>query len=344
MGQGHISFNREVISALLNPTLLKTDALSNDAKVRAQKYMSLMETPMGAYTSNSKGFGYAREKIAEFIQKRDNVPAFDAGNIYLTNGAGEGVKLLFNMLIGSKRDGIMIPIPQYPLYSALITLNGGTLVPYYLDEAKNWALDVKDVKKQIKLAHENNLKLKCIVVINPGNPTGQVLSKENIEEIIDICYKNQILIVADEVYQNNVYKEGIEFQSFRKILNTMPTKVRDNVELVSLNSVSKGLLGECGFRGGYMEVHNLDSYASEQIYKLKSIELCSNTIGQLTALLMVDPPQRGVESEETVAKYEKEKNDIFDGLRTRAQLLTSTFNQMQNVKCSEVQGAMYAFP
>ena len=154
MGQGHISFNREVISALLNPALLKTDALSNDAKVRAQKYMSLMETPMGAYTSNSKGFGYAREKIAEFIQKRDNVPAFDAGNIYLTNGAGEGVKLLFNMLIGSKRDGIMIPIPQYPLYSALITLNGGTLVPYYLDEAKNWALDVKDVKKQIKLAHE----------------------------------------------------------------------------------------------------------------------------------------------------------------------------------------------
>ena len=72
--------------------------------------------------------------------------------MYLTNGAGEGVKLLFNMLISGKNDGIMIPIPQYPLYSALITLNGGTLVPYYLDEEKNWALDVKDVKKQIKLA------------------------------------------------------------------------------------------------------------------------------------------------------------------------------------------------
>ena len=167
------------------------------------------------------------------------------------------------MLIGSKKDGIMIPIPQYPLYSALITLNGGTLVPYYLDEGKNWALDVKDVKNQIKIAKEKNINLKCIVVINPGNPTGQVLSKENIEEIIDICYKNNILIVADEVYQNNVYKKGVEFHSFRKILNTMPANVRDNVELVSLNSVSKGLLGECGFRGGYMEVHNFDPYASD---------------------------------------------------------------------------------
>jgi aspartate/methionine/tyrosine aminotransferase len=104
------------------------------------------------------------------------------------------------MLISGKSDGIMIPIPQYPLYSALITLNGGTLVPYYLDESKNWALDVKNVKKQIKEALSNNIKLRCIVVINPGNPTGQVLSKENIEEIISICHKNNIMIVADEVY------------------------------------------------------------------------------------------------------------------------------------------------
>lgn len=139
---------------MLNPALLESSSISEDARLRAKSYANKMETPMGAYTSNSKGFNFVREKVAEFISKRDNVKPFDSGNIYLTNGAGEGVKLLFNMLIGSKNDGIMIPIPQYPLYSALITLNGGTLVPYYLDEEKNWALDVKDVKKQIKIAKD----------------------------------------------------------------------------------------------------------------------------------------------------------------------------------------------
>ena len=125
VGQGHITFNREVLSCLINPALITTDAISHDAKERAILYRKLLDTPMGAYTSNSKGYQYAREKVAEFINKRDNVTNADAKNIYLTNGAGEGVKLVFNMLIRGENDGIMIPIPQYPLYSALITLNGG---------------------------------------------------------------------------------------------------------------------------------------------------------------------------------------------------------------------------
>lgn len=106
-----------------------------------------------------------------------------------------------------------------------------------------------------------------------------MLSRSNIEEIIDICYHNNILIIADEVYQNNIYKKDSEFLSFRRVLNEMPNDIKNSVEVVSLNSVSKGLLGECGLRGGYLEAHNLDDYANEQLYKLKSIELCSNTIG-----------------------------------------------------------------
>lgn len=248
------------------------------------------------------------------------------------------------MLIRGQNDGIMIPIPQYPLYSALIQLNGGTQINYYLDETQNWSLDTSDVKKKITDAKKAGIDIRCIVVINPGNPTGQVLSKSNIEEIIDICYQNNILIIADEVYQNNVYKKGVQFHSFRKVLNEMPSKIRDSVEVLSLNSVSKGLLGECGFRGGYMEAHNIDDFASEQLYKLKSVELCSNTTGQVTTLLLVDPPKRGVESDATVNLYEKEKSDIFNGLTQRAELLSKTFNEMRNVTCSEIQGAMYAFP
>jgi glutamate--glyoxylate aminotransferase len=155
---------------------------------------------IGAYTSNSKGYSYVREKVAEFINKRDNLQDSDAKNIYITNGAGEGVKIVFNMLIRGANDGVMIPIPQYPLYSALIALNGGKLIPYYLDESQNWALDSANVKKQIADSKKAGINLRCIVVINPGNPTGQVLSRSNIEEIIEICYKENILIIADEVY------------------------------------------------------------------------------------------------------------------------------------------------
>ena len=124
----------------------------------------------------------------------------------------------------------------------------------------------------------------------------------------------------------------------------MPNDIKNSVEIMSLNSVSKGLLGECGFRGGYMEAHNIDDFASEQLYKLKSVELSSNTTGQVSTLLLVDPPKRGVESDATMEIYEKERSDIYNGLKDRAELLSKTFNEMKNVTCSEIQGAMYAFP
>jgi alanine transaminase len=171
-----------------------------------------------------------------------------------------------------------------------------------------------------------------------------VLSEDNIAEIINICYENNILIMADEVYQNNVYKQGLKFHSFRKVLSHQSAHIRDNVELMSLNSISKGLMGECGFRGGWLEAHNLEGKVNDELYKLKSIELCSNTVGQVATLLSVEPPKRGVESDATVDLYEREKTEIYNGLRERAELLSKTFNEMRNVTCSEIQGAMYAMP
>ena len=181
-------------------------------------------------------------------------------------------------------------------------------------------------------------------MINPGNPTGQVLSKENLQEIIDLCHSESILIIADEVYQNNIYKEGIKFHSFRKVLNEMGNPYASSVELFSLNSVSKGLFGECGLRGGYMEAHNLDPQAEEQLYKMKSIELCSNTVGQIATLLLVDPPKEGRESADTLKKYKDESTALFQGLKERATLLSQSLNSMENITCTEIQGAMYGFP
>nr|ALB24939.1 alanine aminotransferase [Pseudokeronopsis rubra] len=273
--------------------------------------------------------------------QRDSIGDSSAHNIYLTNGASEGVRQVLNMAIRSKEDGIMVPIPQYPLYSALITLQGGTMVPYYLDEPKNWGLDIKDLEYRVKKAKDEGLNVRSMVVINPGNPTGQVLTEQNIREII-LCYENSILIMADEVYKN-VYSEGSQFLSFRKVLNGMGAPYKDN-ELISFHSISKGLMGECGLRGGYMETHNIDPFVEEMFYKLKSIELCSNTIGQLGTLLMINPPKRGVEADEVVDLYEKEQGEIYGGLKERAKMLTATFNKMERTSCSEIQGAMYGFP
>ena len=87
------------------------------------------------------------------------------------------------------------------------------------------------------------------------------------------------MVLADEVYQENVYADGKEFLSVRRVLHEMGEPYASELELISMNSISKGLLGECGFRGGYMETHNLSNRAEQLLYKLKSIELCANTIG-----------------------------------------------------------------
>jgi aspartate/methionine/tyrosine aminotransferase len=152
------------------------------------------------------------------------------------------------------------------------------------------------------------------------------------------------MILSDEVYQTNVYKEGATFTSMRHVLSNMGAPYDKAVELVSFNSISKGQMGECGLRGGYFETHNLSPQAEELVFKLKSIELCGNTIGQTGVELMVNPPMLGVESVDTVTKYLNEYSELHGELRRKAKMLTSTFNQMSNVTCTEIEGAMYGFP
>jgi len=152
-------------------------------------------------------------------------------------------------------------------------------LPYYLDESRNWGLDAEGLHALVAKAKAGGFCPRAIVVINPGNPTGQVMGREDLEAIVRLCHAENIMIMADEVYQQNVYKEGKEFLSLRRVLHEMGAPYSEDVELVSMNSVSKGVLGECGLRGGYMETHNLSNRAEQMLYKLKSIELCANTIG-----------------------------------------------------------------
>lgn len=123
--------------------------LSRDSINRIQKFQSETKSPPGAYTGNSKGWVHVRRQVADFINRRDGISDSHEDNIYLTNGASEAVRLAFTALLRNNNDGILIPIPQYPLYSALLTLMGGELLPYYLDESKNWGLNKEELHKLV---------------------------------------------------------------------------------------------------------------------------------------------------------------------------------------------------
>jgi alanine transaminase len=138
----------------------------------------------------------------------------------------------------------MIPIPQYPIYSATIDLHDGHKVGYYLDEERNWDLNMEELERSLRDAIEEGIDVRALVLINPGNPTGQVLSENAVQDIVKFCSKHNLVLLADEVYQANIYDENLKFVSCKKA--AYDASVQDRIELASFHSTSKGLYGECG--------------------------------------------------------------------------------------------------
>jgi len=181
--------------------------------------------------------------------------------------------------------------------------------------------------------------VKALALINPGNPTGQVLDRERLEIICKFCSENGIVLLADEVYQRNVYDPSKIFISAKKV--ACETLGCEDLQLVSFHSTSKGLIGECGRRGGYMELHHIDPYVQAQLYKLVSSGLCSGLAGQVMTALMVQPPKEGDESYE---QFMAEEKAIFSSLVQRSKALVDGLNRIDGVCCEKAEGAMYAFP
>ena len=359
LGQRPLTYQRQLLSLIeeperiarerrLNQLLRSTvghgEALYSEELLNlAEQILSKMETGMGAYTE-SRGPAFIREAIARFINQRDGVDgasglAADPDQIFLTNGASEAVKNIFEMLIADAKDGIMIPIPQYPLYSATIKKYGGVQVNYYPDEEKDWNLTAEELERSIQQAKQQGIRVKAIVVINPGNPTGAVLDRECIREVIAFAYQYDLAIIADEVYQENVY-DG-QFVSFAQVLG------RQEVPLFSLHSVSKGFLGECGHRGGYVELRHPPAVRgshlsfNDVLTKQASVSLCSNTVGQVLTYLMVTPPSPDNDSYE---RFSQEKRQILTDLYEKALLIKKAFQKMDGMACFGRIGALYLFP
>ncbi len=360
LGQKPMTYYRQVLSLVEYPAKIErerrlkaafagsdaideTDFISDYILDLAENFLAMMETGTGAY-SESQGPAFIRDAVAAFVDRRDGVDGTAAvsanpDDIFITNGASEGVKYVIDLLLADSNDGIMIPIPQYPLYSAAIKRSGGVQVNYYPDEEDGWTFDRSVLDDAYSAAVNDRVNIKGIVVINPGNPTGAVLDEKTVQEVIAFAKEKGLAIIADEVYQDNVY--GAKFISFASMLGS------ESVPLFSVHSMSKGYYGECGHRGGYLEIRNTPHIPgtgltfTDLVLKQASVNICSNTVGQLLMYLMVNPPEEGTAP---YRQFISEKRGILETLHDKAAMIREGFDRMDGVSCFGRTGAMYLFP
>lgn len=343
VGQNPITYYRQVLALCDLPADYGVEhpkiheLFPKDVIAKAVEYRSIIgKSGTGAYT-HSQGVLGLRQHVAEYIEKRDGYKAYP-GNIFLTNGASTAISMILQGLLANNNDAVMIPIPQYPIYSALISKLGGRQVGYQLDESLKWAVTREELDKKLENAKKQGLHVRALAMINPGNPSGNVMTHCDIQTVAEFCAENGIVMLADEVYQTNVYADNAQFVSAKKV--ALDSEL-DTLQLVSFHSTSKGIIGECGRRGGYMELHHIDPYVQSQLYKLASSDLCSSVVGQIMTSLMLRPPQVGDDSYDL---FQEENSKIFDGLKERAQKLVQGLNDITGITCVPAEGAMYAFP
>eukprot|EP01053_Blabericola_migrator_P000014 Blabericola_migrator_1__13@NODE_1004_length_5726_cov_209_116982_g158_i3_p2_GENE_NODE_1004_length_5726_cov_209_116982_g158_i3NODE_1004_length_5726_cov_209_116982_g158_i3_p2_ORF_typecomplete_len557_score99_13Aminotran_1_2/PF00155_21/6_3e69DegT_DnrJ_EryC1/PF01041_17/1_1e06OKR_DC_1/PF01276_20/0_08_NODE_1004_length_5726_cov_209_116982_g158_i339245594 len=341
LGLRPLTYIRETISLSSCPSLLeKSDdqlatMFARDNIARSRRYVAALRS-MGAYT-HSQGNPLLREECANFFERRDGVRP-NPNRILLTNGASEAINTLLTASVGGPKDGVLLPMPQYPLYAASMTRLNGTPVFYELDEEDNWGLDESVLKRQYHKAIEDGIDVKILVVINPGNPVPTFLSRDQIRRVLEFAQEHHLLVIADEVYQENIYKpEQRQFVSFRRVL----IEERFRTQLASIHSCSKGFYGECGMRGGVCVLDNVDDESFTIIYKLRSVDLCSNTIGQVCMTTILNPPRPGDESYDL---YIKEKTETLDEMKQKAEIIGDFMNTLTGVTCVRIDAGMYVFP
>ena len=337
--QRPLTYLRQILCLMEYPALLDDPATAAhfppDVVSRVRSILERHPPGTGAY-SQSAGIPFIRQAVADFIARRDGIPA-DKDHVILTDGASKGVEAAIVALLRDRNDGILIPIPQYPLYSAEIALRGGKAIGYHLDEAHHWQLREESLASAVARARADGIHPVAIAVINPGNPTGAVLTRENIAMVIRFARANNLAILADEVYQENVYAADRRFHSFARVMHDLG---ETSVTLFSFHSVSKGFLGECGHRGGYVEFRNIPDDVLAEMVKLQSISLCASIVGQISTYVMVAPPQPG---EPSHGRYVEERDAILRSLKARAEVLSRGINAIPGMSLESPQGALYGF-
>ncbi|XP_034744079.1 alanine aminotransferase 2-like [Etheostoma cragini] len=337
-----LSFVRQVLAACLYPQLLNSDRLPVDVRQRAQNLLKeCAGGSVGSYTL-TRGISEIVHRVSEFITRRDGGTPSYPENIFISPGSQWALGNILNVLVNSEashRTGVLTPMPCYPTSLMAMTNLGAVTVPYNLSEEQGWALQAQELHRALESA-KGVCNPVALYVINPGNPAGYVQSRKSIQEVIHFVSEKRLFLLADEVYQDCVHGENNEFVSYKRVLAEMGPPLSDTVELASFHSASKGFMGECGLRGGYVELVNLDPAVMKYIYKLFSTNACAPVLGQFALDLMMKPPQPG---DPSYPIYSVETQHIRTTMVHNVKRVLEVVNNLPGFCCQPLKG-VFAFP
>ena len=268
--------------------------------------------------SDSKGIFAARKAIMQYCQEK-GIQGVALDDVYTGNGVSELIVLSMNALLNDG-DEVLVPTPDYPLWTAAVSLSGGTPVHYLCDEAKEWAPDLNDLRKKI------TPRTKAIVVINPNNPTGAIYSKEVLLELTQIAREHGLILFADEIYDKMLY-DGEKHISLASLSS--------DVVVITFNGLSKNYRS-CGYRAGWMVVSGDKAMVQDYIEGLNmlaSMRLCANVPGQYAI-------------QTALGGYQSINDLVSEGGRLAKQrdLAWKLITDIPGVTCVKPKSALYLFP
>lgn len=274
--------------------------------------------PQAAGYTDSKGLFAPRKAVVHYCQEK-NIDGVMVDDVYLGNGASELIVMSMNALLNDG-DEVLLPAPDYPLYTAAVSLSGGTPVHYICDESADWMPDIEDMRSKI------TPRTKAIVVINPNNPTGALYPPALLEQIVELARQHELILFADEIYDKTLF----DGQS-----HTSLASLASDVFCVTFNGLSKNYRS-CGYRAGWMVVSGPKAHARDYIEGLNmlaSMRLCANTPGQLAI-------------QTALGGYQSIKDLVAPGGRLCRQrdLAYQLLSEIPGVSVVKPKAALYMFP
>ena len=274
--------------------------------------------PHAAGYTDSKGLFAPRKSVVHYTQEK-GIRGVTVDDVYLGNGASELISMAMNALLDDG-DEVLIPSPDYPLYTAVVALSGGRPVHYLCDESSEWMPDLDDIKAKI------TPRTKALVIINPNNPTGALYPEPVLQELIEIARQHQLIVFADEIYDKTLFDGNV---------HTSIASLADDVLILTFNGLSKNYRS-CGYRAGWMIVSGDKRSARDYIEGLNmlaSMRLCANTPGQLAI-------------QTALGGYQSIKDLVAPGGRLCRQrdLAHRLLSEIPGVSCVKPKAALYMFP